>query len=723
MTDDYSNDRHTTGRLRVGESATGEIETRGDVDWIKVRLQPGTTYRIDLEGAHSGAGTLYDPEILGIYDAAATLLPDTADDDGGTRFNSRLVFTAEEYGDYYIAIGARGGNGGTYKLLLDEVGADDLPAGRAGALRIGAPATGEIELPGDRDRFEVALKAGRTYHVEIDGAILAGRQVNGRLYELSDAGGNPVSGITRDGGERLFFRPPADGIYTIEVGAASNLVNNTGLYALSVRDVTRVDDHTAGGGSVLPVGGAVAGVIERPGDRDWFALTLEAGALYQVEVRGRDSGGGTLADPLLRGLYEDTGNGRPGRRVGDSSDDNSGAGQDSLLLFRAPEAGVWHLAVASRFTGSGTYTVSVKEIHQPGADADAAGAISVGGSVIGALDGNTGEAWYAVDLEQGVDYRVEVRGNTSGAHGGTLYNPNLTVYDAAGEAVHSAVAGDGTGKLGHNAALEFRVYESGAYYVGIDGGGRWGSYTLYANRLTDEYPTSILTGGRVAVGAPVAADIGEPRDRDWLAVDLEGGRAYRVDLEGAPTGRGTLTDPYLLGVYFNRALLPGTTDDDGGEGLNSRAEFLAPETGAYYIAAGAYGARTGSYRVSVREVADDHPASPGTAAVVTVDDSVTGTVDYGGDTDWFAVSLAAGEEYRIDLEGWRTDRGTLEDPLLVGIYDSDGELIDGTTDDDSGAGYNARLDFEAPYSGVYYIAAGAYEDHTGTYTLEVMAVL
>ena len=90
MTDDYSRDRSTTGLLRVGASLTGELETRGDVDWIKVRLQAGKTYRIDLEGLPTRAGTLEDPNLLGVHDFRELLLPDTLDDDGGVSLNSRL---------------------------------------------------------------------------------------------------------------------------------------------------------------------------------------------------------------------------------------------------------------------------------------------------------------------------------------------------------------------------------------------------------------------------------------------------------------------------------------------------------------------------------------------------------------------------------------------------------------------------------------------------------
>ena len=743
MTDDYSQDRSTTGLLRVGASLTGELETRGDVDWIKVRLQAGKTYRIDLEGVPTRAGTLDDPKLLGVHDYRTRLLPDTGDD-GGIGYNSRLFFSADRYGDYFIAVGARGNGKGTYKLLVEEVSVDDYPDGRLGGLGIEAPARGEIELPGDRDRFEVRLEAGRTYRIEIDGSPVAARQMAGRLYALRDAEDNLVTAITRDGDTRLYVRPSADGVYTIEAGSASDSVRNTGSYSLSMQDVTRVDDHTSAGDSVVTVGGSLSGEVEKPGDSDWFALTLDAGALYQVEVQGRDSGRGTLADPLLFGIYADNGAGGPGRRVADSGDNDSGAGADSLVLFRAPEAGVWYLGAGSNFTsGTGTYTVSVREIEDQRADTGTAGAVQVGANVIGALDRGADEDWFGVDLAAGVEYRFEVRGNTGGAYGGSLYNPALTVYDALGEVIYTATAGDGSGKLGHNAALEFKAYASGGHFIGIDGGGRAGSYTLYVNRLTDEYGTSILTGGQVSVEAltddhPAAPDTGAVvavdgwstgavdygGDVDWFAVPLVAGRHYRINLEGTSTGQGALDDPRLYGL-FDAAGDPvegAGSDDDGGEGYNSRLDFSAPGTATYYIAAGAHAAHTGSYRLSVEEVTDDYPATTATGAVVKVGGSATGEIETPGDTDWFAVELIKGREYLIDLEGWRTDGGTLDDPFLLGIHAADGTLINGTTNDDGGDGLNSRVSFEAPETGAYYIAAGAYEDYTGSYTLEVMDV-
>ena len=724
MSDDYPHDRSTPGVLRVDASTTGNIETREDVDWFKVRLQAGKTYRIDLEGAASRAGTLADPALRGVHDYRGLLLePDIHSDDGGAGFNSRMVFTADRYGEYYIAAGARGNRTGTYKLLVEEVRADDYPNGGDGTLSAGGSLRGEIETPGDTDRFKVWLAAGRTYRFELDGTPVAARRVNALLHDLRDAQGNPITNAVRDGDTLLFVRPGADGVHTIEVGGHSDTVRDTGIYCLSVQDVTRADDYPDGTHGALAVGSPLTGELEKPRDVDWFTVTLDASAWYRVDAQGRGSGNGTLADPVLRGIYRDDGGGAPGARIPDSGNSDSGAGRDSLVLFPVPDAGIYHIAVEA-YQGTGTYTVSVTEIHDPGADTGTAGSVAVGGRIEGALESGADEDWFAVDLEAGIEYRIEALGNTRGDYGGSLYNPTLSVHDAQGEVLHTAVAGDGSDKLGHNAALEFKAYEAGTYYIGITGGGRTGTYTVFVNRLTDEYGTSILTRGAVAVGVPATGDIGQPRDRDWFAVDLIEGRAYRIELEGSPSGRGTLDDPYLRGIQFNRAVLPGSTDDDGGVGLNSRVDILAPATGAYFISVGAYSFRTGSYRLSVNEVADDYPAAVDTGAAVEVGGTATGAVDYSGDVDWFAGPPAAGRYYPIDLEGTSTGQGSLEDPVLLGVYDIDGNPVEGTgADDDGGEGYNSRLAFAAPATGTWYIAAGAHGTHIGSYRLSVNEVI
>ena len=121
--------------------------------------------------------------------------------------------------------------------------------------------------------------------------------------------------------------------------------------------------------------------------------------------------------------------------------------------------------------------------------------------------------------------------------------------------------------------------------------------------MSDDYAANTGTTGSISPGFPTTGEIEQSRDRDWFAVTLEAGSTYRIDLEGSPTGRGTLLDPYLRGVYdSNGNRLSGTTNDDGGTGRNSRVVFTAEADGTYYIAAGAYSAHVGTYEVSIEEV-------------------------------------------------------------------------------------------------------------------------
>ena len=54
MPDNISDSISTTGRVTVGNSLMGEIETTNDSDAYAVELVAGRTYRIDLEGAATG---------------------------------------------------------------------------------------------------------------------------------------------------------------------------------------------------------------------------------------------------------------------------------------------------------------------------------------------------------------------------------------------------------------------------------------------------------------------------------------------------------------------------------------------------------------------------------------------------------------------------------------------------------------------------------------------
>ena len=352
-----------------------------------------------------------------------------------------------------------------------------------------------------------------------------------------------------------------------------------------------------------------------------------------------------------------------------------------------------------------------------------AGSVSVGGSSTGNIETAGDEDWFAVTLQGGSIYQIDLEGSPTG--GGTLSDTFLRgVYDS-GSTLISDTADDDGGE-GLNSLLTFAPGSSGTYYISAGAfGSNTGTYTLSVTDTIalDDYGETPGTAGSVSVGGSSSGNIETAGDEDWFAVTFQAGLTYQIDLEGSPTGGGTLSDTFLRGVYDPGSnLIGGTSDDDGGTGLNSQLTFSPTASGTHYISAGAFGSNTGTYTLSV-EVEDDFGETAGTAGSVSVGGSATGNIETASDEDWFAVTLQAGSTYQIDLEGSPTGGGTLPDTFLRGIYDPSSNLIAGTTDDDSGAGLNSQLTFTATTTGAHYISAGAYATNTGTYTLSVASQL
>jgi RTX calcium-binding nonapeptide repeat (4 copies) len=115
LTDDYSSDATTTGRVDAGESVAGELEYTYDRDWLRVSMIEGQTYTIDLIGVDGGLGTLEDP-YLTLFD------PDqgwVAESDNFNNRDSRIVYTAGVTGDHYLEAWGWDGTG-TYAVSVSS---------------------------------------------------------------------------------------------------------------------------------------------------------------------------------------------------------------------------------------------------------------------------------------------------------------------------------------------------------------------------------------------------------------------------------------------------------------------------------------------------------------------------------------------------------------------------------------------------------------------------
>ena len=628
--EDLPADTTTTGAVEVGGAATGDIGTSGDRDWFAVDLVQGLTYIIDLRGSTTdlhgmpAGGTLYDPNLYGIHDAAGNRIAGTTNDDGGIRLNSRVTFTPTESGTHYIAAGASSarnsrGDQGTYTVEVTE----QPPAIRVANAQATEGDDSEIV-------FRVTLERASSGTVTVnyataDGTATAGADYTATSGTLTFAPGETEKSVAvtilddtvEDSGERfrLVLSDPS--------GARLGDAKATGaIFDTETRtSVSELDNYDLPAGATTPgavaVGGTATGNIGRDGDRDWFAVELVAGTVYRIDLKGRSTNDGTQGDPYLRGIYDAEGDLLP-----DTLNNNHGTGSNARVYFTAPETGTHYIAAGAGRNSQGTYTLAVTELEtdDPAGDLSTHASVAVDGSTDGMIAWANDRDWFSVQLDADTLYRIELKG---GWGGGRLSDPHLFgIFDSNGSAVAGAVPDI---QWRYTPRLFFTPTEAGEYYIsaGTDHpGGRHspesGTYTLSVTEMDfDDFSADTMTMGSVAVGDSVEGTVETPYDRDWFAVQLTAGTSYRIDLKGYDTGNGTTWNTFLAGIHdSNGDLIPGTTDDDGGFWQEAQVSFTPTDTGTYYIAAGAagifsgaadtffsaYGAFTGSYTLFVEEV-------------------------------------------------------------------------------------------------------------------------
>ena len=746
--DDYSQAVGRAGSVTVGGSVTGEIETVDDRDWFAMSFVAGKTYRIKLEGSATGQGTLDDPYLRGIFkmdggDQHGNLIPGTGDNDGGTGANSEVLYTATESTTYYVAAGANGSSTGTYKLSVSEM-EDDYAGGTdtTGTVEVEGSVTGDVQFADDRDWFAVTLVAGTRYRIKLEGSPTGqGTLDDPYLRGVYDQNGDLIADTSNDDGgtgynSEVIYLATESATHYI---AAGGYGSSTGTYKLSVLSVAEIDDDYAGGTDTtgtVEVEGSVTGDVQFADDRDWFAVTLVAGTCYRIKLEGSPTGQGTLDDPYLRGVYDQNGD-----LIADTSNDDGGTGYNSEVIYLATESATHYIAAGGYVDDweamEGTYRLSVTVVDDDYAeDTGTTGTVTVGEAATGELEYDGDRDWFGVALEGGKTYRIDVKGDTAADYGGSLHNPSLAIYDTSGNAI-SFAADDNSGVELNARLATFKPETDGTYFIEVRDPGGTGTYTVavsvVAADASDDFAQAVTGAGTATIGNSVTGSIETAGDRDWFAATFEAGKVYRIKLEGSPTGQGTLDDPYLRGIYKGDGgdqdgnLIPGTGNDDGGTGANSEVLYTATESTTYYVAAGANGSSTGTYKLSVSEMEDDYAGGTVTTGTVEVEGSATGDVQFADDRDWFAVTLVAGTRYRIKLEGSPTGQGTLDDPYLRGVYDQNGDLIRGTSNDDGGTGYNSEVFYVASESATHYIAAGGFASHyrgvsKGTYRLSVTVV-
>ena len=116
----------------------------------------------------------------------------------------------------------------------------------------------------------------------------------------------------------------------------------------------------------VAVDGSVTGNIGNNTDIDAFAVYLEAGHQYQIDLEGDDTSQGTLADPNIFGLYEvrdDDTFQVAGRTLSEIQDSDSGEGKNARLTYTSSTTKTYYILALGRpgENVTGTYRLSVME--------------------------------------------------------------------------------------------------------------------------------------------------------------------------------------------------------------------------------------------------------------------------------------------------------------------------------------------------------------------------
>lgn len=233
-----------------------------------------------------------------------------------------------------------------------------------------------------------------------------------------------------------------------------------------------------------------------------------------------------------------------------------------------------------------------------------------------------------------------------------------------------------------------------------------------------DQPGDQSTQARIDVGGAASARYEPSQDVDWFRLRVEEGQRYRVTVDATPAEGENAVDP-MVSVYDAAGAQVAYNDDSRGS-LNSEVFFVPAQGGDYFLETRPFNEQaTGAYRIAVEASPippDDVGNDANSRGRVTPGRTVTGSIEYEGDVDWYRLSARSGSVYRISLNG---GEGGLGDPL-VRVLSRDGEEL--AFNDDGPNGLNSYLEFSPNTSGDVFIEARAYADaYTGAYTLDVQS--
>lgn len=244
----------------------------------------------------------------------------------------------------------------------------------------------------------------------------------------------------------------------------------------------------------VPVGGVTPIVLDSYGGVDYLSTGLQAGARYMVQVKGASSGSGTLADPAILALYDQSGG-----KLSSSFDDNSGGGLDALYVIQPTQSQTYYLGVIGQSDSLGSARVSVTQL--PGVSTVGSASTRSGLSAspnspaLGDIATSGSRQWVSVNAAPSEAYQLSLAAATDSS--GFASRPWISaIYDQSG----GKLSGYQDPGKSESSTLTFAPVLPGRYWVEVASSENTvGGFSLsvgFANlKLSGGAGADTLTGG------------------------------------------------------------------------------------------------------------------------------------------------------------------------------------------------------------------------------------
>ncbi len=441
--------------------------------------------------------------------------------------------------------------------------------------------------------------------------------------------------------------------------------------------------------ATLAPGATATHTIDATGDADWFAVTLGAGLSYSFTVQSNGGTGIGLPGPDLK-FFDPLGN--------ELDSVTNYSATTATISYRINTAGTYFMGVSDYNGGlTGRYTVSWVATDNVRNDVLTNRTIAANGTATSKLDVAGDSDWFKLNMTAGLSYGFEVQGAVSAD---LLVGSDMQLRDGAGNQLDSSTTYSGTfNQINWNATV------TGGYIISVnDGNSDVGDYSVRFV-ATDNIQNNVTTTHSLVRNGLVTSKLDVGGDADWFKLAMTSGLSYGFELRGASTDLLVGSDLQLRDAAGN-VLETSTTFS----GTANDLYFNPTANGTYFLSVNDANSDVGGY--SVRFVATDTIQNNITTTSALARNSVVSSrLDVDGDSDWFRITMTAGESYGFQV------LSATADPLQWGdlqLRDAQGNVISSMT---SFSASSNALGFTAITTGTYYISVNDAQSDAGNYTL------